>query len=478
MSTSSESTTNNLKAGLFTIAALVLGFLTILVLNSSALKYLFGNYNEYLVHFNLQDGVSGLSKGSEVRVGGLVQGRVTDIKLVNLKLAAPAEGEQSGTPDKGDDDDGPGALVRIEMNSDIQLWSNAVAIRTVPILGGSSWINITTIGGTDQYTVSRSPRNGKEAVKLPVDGKGMIPATPGDGLLTTIVGPENAVTTRQLLNNVEGFTAFLDSDVVKTFDRDVRPALADARTVVGDLRTDYGSWRKELDLTFDSVASAADRLDQTMGTAQETMIDARTDVRMIGQLINRNVGRLDAAIANVQIMTEDGVAITHRLKDSTLARVDEAIDAGATAIDDLADILNTLDLEITASLPSVRAFLQDALIAAGELKLATIEIRRSPWRILYQPKPGEIANENLFAAARDFTIAASEVRSAAESLQAVLESSPNLLDAEPDLEASVKQFLSNSLRRLESAQSRLFSVIIGDVADAPQPNEGEETPSK
>lgn len=462
MATSPDSNGNNLKAGLFTILAVVLGFLTIMVLNSTALQFLFGNYNQYQVRFDLQDGVSGLSKGSEVRVGGLVQGRVTGIKLVNLDAGPPKDGD-AATPQTVDGaNEPPGAIVLIEMDAGIKLWSNAVAIRTVPILGGASWINITTVGGTDQRTISLSPKNGKDAVILPSDGTGEIPATPGDGLLTTIVGPENAITTRQLLNNVEGFTAFLDTNVVDAFDDQIQPTLVDARTVVGDLRSDYGEWRKELDRTFDSVASAADRLEDTMGTAQQTMVDARADVQAVGQLIRRNVDRLDAAIANVEIMTEDGVAITHRLKDSTLVRVDEAIDAGASAIDDLAKVLRTLDLEIDASLPSVRAFLQDALIAAGELKLATIEIRRSPWRILYQPKPGEVANENLFAAARDFTIAASEVRSAAESLQAVLSTSPDLLAQDPQLEDSIRRFLADSLKRLESAQSNLFSVIIGD----------------
>ena len=362
MATSPDSNGNNLKAGLFTILAVVLGFLTIMVLNSTALRFLFGNYNQYQVRFDLQDGVSGLSKGSEVRVGGLVQGRVTGIELVNLDAGPPKDGD-AATPQTVDGaNEPPGAIVLIEMDAGIKLWSNAVAIRTVPILGGASWINITTVGGTDQRTISLSPKNGKDAVILPSDGTGEIPATPGDGLLTTIVGPENAITTRQLLNNVEGFTAFLDTNVVDAFDDQIQPTLVDARTVVGDLRSDYGEWRKELDRTFDSVASAADRLEDTMGTAQQTMVDARADVEAVGQLIRRNVDRLDAAIANVEIMTEDGVAITHRLKDSTLVRVDEAIDAGASAIDDLAKVLRTLDLEIDASLPSVRAFLQDALI--------------------------------------------------------------------------------------------------------------------
>ncbi len=443
---SNENRRNNVRAGLFTLVALALGFATIVVLNADSIKYLWGEHHRYVVRFTLLDGVGGLSPGSEVRVGGLVRGRVTDIRLTGIEAG---------------DKRPPEALVDIEVDRSITLWSNAEAIRTVPILGGSSWINITTVGGPDLITRSPGSSNGESSKKLPFDGTGEIPATPGDGLLTTIVGPQNAVTTQQLLENVASFTRFLDRDVVLAFDDEIRPTLADARGLVGDVRTDYGQWRKDLDQTFDSVASAADRLDGAMDQAAGTVSDARDDLRMIGELVRRNVGRIDAAIANVEVMTEDGVAITHRLRDETLARVDDALDAGAEAISQLSTTMRRIDLQVANAIPQVQAFLQDALVAAGEMKLATIEIRRSPWRILYQPQPGELANENLFAAARDFTIAAGEVRSAAESLQSMQDRLPGALEKDPEMQELVQRLLTESLRRLETAQSRLFSVIVG-----------------
>ena len=452
MAETGESERNNFKAGIFTILTLVLGFSTLIVLNGQMVEQLFGKYNRYSISFDLRDGVSGLNDGSEVRVGGLTRGRVTGIRLTGLD------------PDK---DESPEAIVDIEVDTKIDLWSNAVAIRTVPILGGSSWINITTVGGADQATQSPDPRNGEESILLPTDGSGRIPATPGDGLLTTIVGAENAQSTRQLLYNMVSFTDFLDKDISESFDQDIRPTLEDMRGLVSDVRGDYQGWRGDIDRTFESVSSAADRLDGGMQTAEKTIEEVREDVRLIGDLVRRNIGRIDASIANLEIMTEDGVAITRRLRDQTLARVDEALDDGSKAIGDLAKLLGTLDVEIAASVPSIRAMLQDAMVAAGEMKLATLEIRRSPWRILYQPQPGELANENLFAAARDFTIAASEVRSAAESLQSVMQRFPSVVEEDPSLRADIERFLAESLRRLETAQSRLFSVIIGE-SDAVQ----------
>ncbi|MAH65639.1 MAG: hypothetical protein CMJ27_04505 [Phycisphaerae bacterium] len=445
MASGSDNRRNNVRAGLFTLSAILLFFATMVVLNGSWLSSILGSFNRYVVRFELADGVSGLNVGSQIRVGGLVRGAVTGIELIGFE-----DGKQ------------PTALVSFEVDEVIDLWSNAVAIRTSSILGGGSWINISTVGGANVVTAAPTTKNGATAELLPTDGSGTIDATPGDGLLTTIVGGQNASTTRQILTNVSNLTGFVDSKVKPVFDDQVEPALVDARTVVGSVRRDYESWSESIGRTLDNVETASSDLETTMEAAQTAMTDVRRDLRLVSELVQRNIGRIDEAVADLEVITENGVAITRRIKDDTLARVDEALDGGVTAIDDASRILQRLEIQLTAAMPSIRAVLQDAMIAAGELKLATIEIRRSPWRILYKPSPTELANENLFAAARDFTIAAGEARVAAESFQAVMENHPDRIDQDPELQAMIERFLADTLKRLEAAQSRLFSVIIGD----------------
>jgi ABC-type transporter Mla subunit MlaD len=459
MATGSDLRQNNVRAGLFTLASLVLFFATLVVLNGDWLRSILGNFNRYTVQFELADGVGGLSVGSQVRVGGLVRGSVTGIELIGL---SKVNAENDGATTPATKAKAPSAMVAFEVEDDIDLWSNSVAIRTASILGGGSWINISTVGGPNQTTPAPTEMNGTKAVLLPADGTATFEATPGDGLLTTMVGSQNAVTTRQILQNVSSMTGFLDQQIEPMFENEIEPALSDARVIMGDIRRDYTGWSGKIDNSLDSVESAAAGLDDSMQSAKETVNDVRADVRLVSDLVKRNVGRIDEAVANLELMTEDGVAITHRLKDQTLAKVDDALDAGMVAITDMSRILKTVDLEVAASLPSIRSFLQDILVASGEMKLATIEIRRSPWRILYKPSPGELSNENLFAAARDFTIAASEVRVAAQSFQSVMEQFPESLEQDPELQAAVERFLAESLKRLENAQSRLFSVIIGD----------------
>ena len=457
-----------MRAGFFTLASLVLFFATLVVLNGDWLRAILGNYNRYTVKFDLLDGVGGLNIGSEVRVGGLVRGSVTEINLVGLsEVQSGTSGSETTSPSSGTAAGSitPSAMVKFQVDEDIELWSNSVAIRTASILGGGSWINISTVGGPNQTTPAPTIMNGTRASLLAADGSATFPATPGDGLLTTMVGSQNSVTTRQILQNVSSMTGFLDQQIEPMFTNDIEPAMADARAIMSDVRNDYGDWSGKIDNSLDSVEAAAAGLDESMQSANATVEEVRADVRLISELVKRNTGLIDYAIANLKIMTEDGVAITHRFKDETLSKVDDALDAGMIAITDMSQILRTIDFEVAASLPSVRSFLQDVLVASGEMKLATIEIRRSPWRILYKPSPGELGNENLFAAARDFTIAASEVRVAAQSFQSVMEQFPKSLEQDPELQAAVERFLAESLKRLENAQSRLFSVIIGDSED-------------
>lgn len=427
MASQSEIRRNNVRAGLFTVAAFALGFTVLVVLNSSAMSYFFTSQNTYTVVFTLSEGVTGVTEGSSVRLGGVECGRVTNVALLGTSSTETKDAE-------------PYIDVTIEVRSDIELWSNAVAVRTPPVLGSQAWINISTIGGSDQATIAPTKENGANAVLLSATG-GRINASPSDGLLTTIVGSNNAATTESILDRFEAFAEFLDSKILHSFDESIDPALKDARVIVGNVRRDFPGWSEDLSATLKN--------------ASETM-------QMVTKLVKENRDHINELLANAEKMSVEGLEIATHLRTKTLIKVDDALDTGLRALDSAAETLQTIDLEVTAAVPTIRAFLQDALAAAGELKLATIEVRRSPWRLLYTPKPDELAHENLFAAARGFTLAASDMRVASESFQAILSRFPEALNDDPSLRKDVEAYLAESLKRFQIAQKRLFSIIVGD----------------
>src|SRR5207249_10009415 len=65
--------------------------------------------------------------------------------------------------------------------------------------------------------------------------------------------------------------------------------------------------------------------------------------------------------------------------------------------------------------------IQSLKTAGDNLKFATAEIRHSPCRLLYKPKPGEVANLNLYDATRQFAEGANDLSEAAQALRDALQ---------------------------------------------------------
>ncbi|MBV8779916.1 MAG: hypothetical protein JO353_00830, partial [Phycisphaerae bacterium] len=94
----------------------------------------------------------------------------------------------------------------------------------------------------------------------------------------------------------------------------------------------------------------------------------------------------------------------------------------------------------------------DAMIASlrttsENLKGASAEIRRSPWRLLYHPSPGEMANLNLYDTARQFADGANNLSDAATALR-------DEVKAEP----SDQQKVNELLKKLEDAFAHFSDV--------------------
>jgi ABC-type transporter Mla subunit MlaD len=114
-----------------------------------------------------------------------------------------------------------------------------------------------------------------------------------------------------------------------------------------------------------------------------------------------------------------------------LARLDDAAAKLKTVLDQTSGTL--VDLKQVAAnarvfSASARSILTDnrsridriilSLKETGEnLKGASAEIRRSPWRLLYHPAPNEMGNLNLYDAAREFADGASALQDSATALR-------------------------------------------------------------
>src|SRR5262245_32485650 len=148
--------------------------------------------------------------------------------------------------------------------------------------------------------------------------------------------------------------------------------------------------------------------------------------------------------------------------DGTLTKISSALDKTGTALDDIREVAANAR-QASASARSIlatnRSKIDNMIVslktASDNLKFATAEIRRSPWRLLYKPGPGEMANLNLYDSARQFAEGANAMADAAEALR------DSLKDPQADpkhVEALVQQ-LDQSFQKFTQVESVLWKEV-------------------
>jgi len=96
---------------------------------------------------------------------------------------------------------------------------------------------------------------------------------------------------------------------------------------------------------------------------------------------------------------------------------------------------------------------------SDQLKLASIEIRRSPWRLLYTPTEKELETDNLYDAARSFALAAGDISTTADALHAIVQRYEG--DVDPN-DPNLKVMLDNlhaTFEKMSAAEKKFFDAL-------------------
>ena len=410
---------NNLRAGIFVSTILVLALAVGFVL----LKVdLFKKYQTLVLQFDTTEGVSGLSRGSEVKVGGLTVGRVISI-----------------TPDIDKNNDLAAINVTIEIMEGIPIrysdtapeGTNAEVIRVGSLVGSTSIIHFNTLGQAPAPLLNSGDK---------------LLATRGSGMLTTLVGPANAVRTNEIIKGLAVTAAWLKT-IPEEYRTRVVPTLQNLSTTTANFNQDYETWRKPIG---------------------DTLLNAQSFTGNADQLLKDNKAKFTQLMDNTSATMADAKVIASEFKTKGMPALQKLLDQGADAAQSLASSLGQVEQQMPQRLTDLRDFMLDAREIAGQFKLTAIEIRRSPWKLLYQPKPGEVAHENLYSATRAFALATADLKTASASLQAVLAQDANKFNSDENFRKEVRQEVLDSLEKYEAAQRQLF-----DVLAAPQSQGGE-----
>jgi phospholipid/cholesterol/gamma-HCH transport system substrate-binding protein len=380
-----------LRAGIFMLVSLALILFVIVAI--SGMGRFTQSFNIYRIKFSLGDDIGGLRAGDDVRLGGLKVGTVTDIRIAQ---------------------EIPAVVVYVEVPAKYRLGGDA-DVEVQRGLTGTAAINIQSFG-TGPQIASGDFLQGQPD---PLAG---------------------------LISNLKIASVKLNTDLDKlgtTADSFSATGFA-ATSTVGELHVRL----PEIIDEYKSVTQAAVKM-----------------LEVIRGFVGPSSGDFHQTVANLKQVTGD---VRDRLPDvldrtrGILAKVDIAV---GRASDAMKSIVATAD-NARAATGSLRSVLVDnhaklqqiitSLAATSDnLKYASTEIRHSPWRLLYQPKPDEMANLNTYDSVRQFAEGANSLDDAAASLRDAL-NDPN---ADPAQVKLLMDHLNDSFAKFQQVQDKLWNQV-------------------
>lgn len=486
---------DNFRAGLFVIIGGVGAFIAIVLL--ADIGSAFESTRSAKVRFPLINGLRGLKQGASVTIGDHPAGNVVSI---------------TDETNADDEPTGRAMIVTFTIPARYKLYDNATIELDVPPLGAGTELNIRSVG----YPVNSAEEEpaylvqGTRVVRTePATGEPIIPADlarrfsaqdiKAQGKAVTVdplgrikVGPTwelvegemlrggvapspivvdlvkevgiDEVQKAQLREMISNFAAMsnrlsaLGEAVAGSKPLDQLPErsqkVAQIVTALNQMTQALGG-----DVPADRLTDRAQRIDRAAADLTAAIADAKAMLGTGKRLLTDNEKRLTDAIEAARAAMSDAREIAGRMKKSTLEKIDSAFGKAKDALDDLKVTTGEFKTLAVSQRPVLDRMIANMRLSSDQLKLATIEIRRSPWRLLYQPSDKELETDNLYDSARSFSLAAGSLESTAESLRMMLEKFGDKLDPN---DANVKLMLDNlhqSFEGYHQAEQKFWDAL-------------------
>lgn len=377
---------NNILAGLLVIVCLS-ATVVIIVILGGALEAL--GKRDYTVRFPIETGAEGVEVGSRVTVGGVIAGTVKGRRFA-----------MNGENIEGID-------VTIAVDKAIPLREGTIAYLQLPILGGTASINFSNLG--DGSALSEGDR---------IEGR----IAPPGILSSTGFGEEQAEALRRIIATAQETTERVN-EITRRFNDTVVP---DVETIVGSTRERYPAWLDRVDSitanadeTVAKGPAIAEEIESRVADFKQLVEDVRPIIEENRDVIRTAMQNFEDASENTRGVTEQARTFMDRLNGEMSDRAVAILESGRSGIDEAREAIAKADSIIGEQRPQIRASLANFRLASDQLRDTLVEVRRSPWRLLYRPDTRELEYELLYDAARSYAGAVTNLRGAAESLEAV-----------------------------------------------------------
>lgn len=416
-----------LRSGILMIASLAL--VIAVIVGIKGLSWLGEHNRTYFVAFDLKTNIGGLRIGDEVRVGGF---KVGEVKHIALR--------------KSDDPKQPPYYILIAFTVPERYSIRKDAkIRIDGTLTGTSWLNFEDIGKENPLKENEPLVGGPSATsELLAKVAGMAPEV--QGLLADIRNKtlpqindtlaDVRTKTVPLVNTTLGKFGDTADSFKKTGDN--------ATALTADMRASYKPVIEKYNAVADKAVAMMESIRALFG---DTTPDLRTTIANLRQSTDALKTSLPGIMTKV---------------DGILVKVDTAVDGvNKTMVDVQATMTNAKELTAGAKAVVVGNKTKlDTMIASlkttgDNLKAATAEVRRSPWRLLYKPAPNEMGNLNLYDAAREFAEGANSLNETAGALRDAIKNN----QSNPEELKALVEKLDKSMGNFKQVEEKLYSNV-------------------
>lgn len=113
---------------------------------------------------------------------------------------------------------------------------------------------------------------------------------------------------------------------------------------------------------------------------------------------------------------------------------------------------------LAANSPSIDEMVNNMTAVSANLKAASAEIRRNPWRLFYKPDEQKMRSVNLYDAARAFDDGANQLNQAVTRLKAVQAMDPDDPETKKEIQR-VREHLLDSFDRFKKVEDTLWQAV-------------------
>ncbi|MDH3582739.1 MAG: hypothetical protein OER86_00830 [Phycisphaerae bacterium] len=445
---------SNLKAGVFVLAGITLTFAVIILL--SDIQRLWQPMQSIGARFPLSEGLGGLQEGAVVTVGGQSVSTVQRIQDVI---------------------DGSGIIVAkdvyFELPAGYMLYENANIELDVPLVGSGTKLNVRSFGTDLRKTDGFRGKTWRYESGDPPIAAGIASSSVTlDAVKNLGVEDLQRQQIRNIIGNVDQITSNLQAITgeVAQDPRTIPEILADVHTITDRLAKDVPRISEDVTAVtkrsreivddfgarYQKLADGADQLLASLqGTAtklDEAVVDARKILEENRPIIARTVQDAEKTVANAR-------EVSDRIKGESMKQVHAALEQARTAMAEVRTGATDLKAMIRGQRPVVERTLANLRLTSDQLKLAAVEVRRAPWRLLYEPSDQELESENLYDAARSFALAAGSLNMASDTLRAILDGHAGPAGTNSKEMESMVRKLSETFDRFESAEQKFWQAL-------------------